>query len=181
MTELENFLSRNKAAILERWYHLILETYPAGTSKSLKQEKDRFVNPVGHTISRETRSLYEELLGGMNIDRLSSSLNNIIRIRSVQDFSPSRAIGFIFLLKKAIREVLESGIQEKPVLEEWMEFQSRIDQLALLAFDIYMECREKICEIRVNEAKAEREMAFKLLERMNVMREKPGKGEGVDS
>ena len=180
MTDLENFLSRNKAAILKRWYHLILETYPAGTSKSLKHEKDRFVNPVGHTISRGIRSLYEELLGDMNIDRLSSSLNNIIRIRSVQDFSPSHAIGFIFLLKKAIREVLESGIREKSVLEEWVEFQSRIDQLALLAFDIYMECREKICEIRVNKAKAEREMAFRLLERMSFMKGEPEKGEGVD-
>ncbi|NIR14460.1 MAG: hypothetical protein GWN86_11135, partial [Desulfobacterales bacterium] len=69
-------------------------------------------------ISRGIRSLYEELLGEMNIDRLSSSLNNIIRIRSVQDFSPSQAIGFIFLLKKAIREVLESRIQEKQVLKE---------------------------------------------------------------
>jgi hypothetical protein len=84
-------------------------------------------------------------------------------------------------LKKAIREVLESAIQEKPVLEEWLEFQSRIDQLALLAFDIYMECREKICEIRVNEARADREMAFRLLERMSFTKGEPEKGEGVDS
>ena len=168
---LKDLLLQKKASILERWFHLLLETYPVGTSKSLKREKDRFVNPVGHTISRGIRSLYEELLGDMNIDRLSSSLNDIIRIRSVQDFSPSQAIGFIFLLKKAIREVLESEIRGKPVLEEWMEFQSRIDQLALLAFDVYMECREKICEIRVNEAKAEKEMAFRLMERMNLTKE----------
>jgi hypothetical protein len=103
------------------------------------------------------------------------------RIRSIQDFPPSQAIGFIFLLKRAIQEVLKSGIQEKPVLEEWLEFQSRIDQLTLLAFDIYMECREKICEIRVNEAKAKREMAFRLLERMNFIKGEPEKKEGVDS
>jgi hypothetical protein len=34
-----------------------------------------------------------------------------------------------------------------------------------------MECREKICEIRVNEAKAEKEMAFRLMERMNLTKE----------
>jgi hypothetical protein len=178
---LKNLLLQKKASILERWFDLILETYPAGASKSLKREKDRFVNPVGQTISREIRALYDGLVQGISTDQLSSSLNNIIRIRSVQDFPPSQAIGFIFLLKKAIREVLESGIQEKQVLEEWLEFQSRIDQLTLLAFDIYMECREKICEIRVNEAKAAREMAFRLVERMNVMKEKSGKGEGVNS
>ena len=179
--ELKNLLLQKKASILERWFDLILETYPAGTSKSLKREKDRFVNPVGQTISREIRVLYDGLIQGISTDQLSSSLNNIIRIRSVQDFPPSQAIGFIFLLKKAIREVLESGIQEKQVLEEWLEFQSRIDQLTLLAFDIYMECREKICEIRVNEAKAAREMALRMVERMNVMKEKSGKGEGVNS
>ena len=178
---LKHLLLQDKAPILERWFHLILETYPAGTSKSLKREKDRFVNPVGHTISREIEALYEGLVRGINTGELSSSLNNIIRIRSVQDFSPSQAIGFIFLLKKAIREVLESGIQEKQVLEEWMEFQSRIDQLALLAFDIYMECREKICEIRIKEARADREMAFRLLERMNFIKGEPEKKEGVDS
>ena len=167
---LKNLLIQKRDSIVERWFNLILETYPAGTSKSMKREKDRFVNPVGQTISREIRSLYEELLGEMNIDQLSSSLNDIIRIRSVQDFSPSQAVGFIFLLKKAIREVLESAIQGKPVLGEWVEFQYRIDQLALLAFDVYMECREKICEIRVNEAKAEKEMAFRLMERMNLTR-----------
>jgi hypothetical protein len=44
--------------------------------------------------------------------------------------------------------------------------------LALQAFDIYMDCREKICEIRVNEARAEREMAFRMMERMSTSKEK---------
>lgn len=163
---LKDLLLQKKALILERWFDLILETYPAETSRSLHREKDRFVNPVGHTISREIEALYGELLADMNVDRLSSSLNDIIKIRSVQDFAPSQAIGFILLLKKAIREVLGSAIQEKPVVKEWLEFQSRIDQVALLAFDIYMNCREKICEIRVNEARTEREAALRLLERI---------------
>ncbi len=178
---LKNLLLQNKAPILERWFDLILETYPAGTSKSLKREKDRFVNPVGHTVSREIEVLYEGLVRGITTEELSSSLNNIIRIRSVQDFSSSQAVGFIFLLKRAIQEVLKSAIREKQVLKEWMEFQSRIDQLALLAFDIHMECKEKICEIRIKEARADREMAFRLLERMNFIKGEPEKKEGVDS
>jgi hypothetical protein len=35
--------------------------------------------------------------------------------------------------------------------------------LASEAFDKYVKCREKIYELRVNEVKAEREIAFKLL------------------
>ena len=97
---LEYFLSQKKAAILDRGFHLILETYPAETSSFLKQEKDRFVNPVGYTTYQEIEAIYEELLQGMNSDKLSASLDSIIKIRSVQDFPPSRAIAFIFLLKK---------------------------------------------------------------------------------
>lgn len=157
---LEHLPSQKRAAILGKWFHLIVETYPSGSSGFFNQETDRFANPVGYTISREIEVLYEELVAGMDFGKLSASLNNIIRIRAVQDFSPSQAIAFIFLLKKAVREELEGEIGEN--FEGWLTFESRIDKLALLAFDIYVKCREKIYEIRVNKVKAETEMALKL-------------------
>jgi hypothetical protein len=81
-------------------------------------------------------------------------------------------VGFVFLLKRAIGETLKNEICKESVMEEWLKFQSRIDDLALQAFDIYMDCREKICEIRVNRAKAEKEMAFRMMERMTHSKEK---------
>ena len=68
---LENSLSQKKAAILDTWYHLIMETYPLDTSMVLKRGKDRFANPVEYTISQEIKVLYEELLQNMESDRLS--------------------------------------------------------------------------------------------------------------
>lgn len=173
---LEHLLPQKRAAILERWFQLVLETYPADTSRFLKQGKDRFTNPVGYTISREIETLYDELLQEMNSDKLAACLDNIIRIRAVQDFSPSQTIALIFLLKKAIREELASEITENRVFEELLKFESRIDKLVLLAFDIYMKCREKVFEIRVNEVKAERERVLKLLERINLTLESQGEG-----
>jgi len=161
---------------LERLFQLILETYPEGTSRFLKQEKDRFTNPVGYTISQEIEALYDGLLQEMNSDKLAVCLDNIIRIRAVQDFPPSQTIALIFLLKKAIREELASEITENRVFEELLKFEARIDKLALLAFDIYMKCREKVFEIRVNEAKAERERVLKLLERINLTMENQSEG-----
>jgi len=161
---------------LERLFQLVLETYPADTSGFLKQEKDRFTNPVGYTISQEIEALYDGLLQEMNSDKLAACLDNIIRIRAVQDFSPSQTIALIFLLKKAIREELASEITENRVFEELLKFESRIDKLVLLAFDIYMKCREKVFEIRVNEAKAERERVLKLLERINLTMESRSEG-----
>jgi len=161
---LENILVQKKSAILDRCFRLVMDTYPSDTSKFLKQEKDRFINPVGHTISQEIGALYGELIKEMNSDKVYTSLDNIIRIRSVQDFSPSQAIAFIYLLKRAIREELEFEIRQQEILEELLTFESKIDEIVLFAFDIYMRCREKICELRINEVKAEREKALRLLE-----------------
>lgn len=152
---------------MERWFGLILETYPANSAQFLQQEKDRFINPVGHTISREIETLYGELLGGMAPDKISRALDNIIRIRAVQDFSPSQTVALVLLLKKAVRDTLESELKENRLFSELLEFESRIDEIALLAVDIYVKCREKIYEIRINEVKAERERLCQMLARAN--------------
>jgi hypothetical protein len=174
---LKDLLSRNRVAILKRWFDLILETYPANTATIMRKDKDQFTNPVGSTLSREIEVLFKNLCEGSQDEKCQASLDSILKIRSVQDFSPSKAVGFIFLLKKAIGETLKNEVCKESVMDEWLKFQWRIDDLALQAFDIYMDCREKICEIRVNRAKAEREMAFRMMERMNYSKEKRKKEE----
>ena len=174
---LKDLLSRNKAAILKRWFDLVLETYPADTAPMMRKDKNQFTNPVGSTISREIEVLFKKLCQGIWDEECQASLDSILKIRSVQDFSPSKAVGFIFLLKRAIGETLKGEICKEPVIDEWLKFQPRIDDLALQAFDIYMDCREKICEIRVNQARAEKEMAFRMMERMTYSKEKRKKEE----
>jgi hypothetical protein len=161
-------LEVKSASILGKWSQLILDTYPADTAKFLQHENDRFINPVGCITSQEIKAIYDELLHGMNLERLTGSLTEIIKIRSVQDFSPSQAVGAIFLLKQVVREELAGEIAGNPISEELLDFESRIDRLALLAFDIYMKCREKVYEIRVNEVTAQREMVLRMLARTNT-------------
>ncbi len=174
---IQDLLKENKAAILERWFHLILETYPANTAAMMRKDKNQFTNPVSSTLSREIDVLFKNLCEGNQDEKCQSSLDSILKIRSVQDFSPSKAVGFIFLLKRAIGETLKNEICKESVMDEWMKFQSRIDDLALQAFDIYMECREKICEIRIHQARTEKEMAFRMMERMTISKEKKQKVE----
>ena len=160
---LTKLLTEHKDAILQRWLNLITDTYPTEASAFLKG-KDRFSNPVGYTISQETNALYEELLQGrVDSDKTSTSLDGIIRIRAIQDFSPHEAVSFVFLLKKAMIEELGSEIEKEQSFREWLDFEPGIDKLASLAFDKYVECREEICQLRVKEVKADREMALKLL------------------
>jgi hypothetical protein len=175
--ELQNLLSRNEPSILKRWLNLILETYPADTATLMRKETNQFTNPVGSTISREIEVLFKKLCEGGQLEACKASLDSILKIRSVQDFSPSKAVGFIFLLKRAIGETLKNEICKESIMDEWLKFQSRIDDLALQGFDAYMKCREKICEIRINQARAEKEMAFKMMERMTYSKEKLPKKE----
>ena len=174
----KDLLSGSRGAILKRWFDLILETYPADTATMMRKDKNQFTNPVGSTLSREIEVLFKGLCEGSRDEKCHASLDSILKIRSVQDFSPSRAVGFIFLLKRAIGETLKVEICKESVMDEWLKFQSRIDELALQAFDIYTDCREKICEIRIKQAKAEKEMAFRMMERMAYSKEKRKKEEG---
>lgn len=168
--KLHDLLTQKRSKILNRWLDLVLDNYPTDTKRFLKKRKDQFANPVGYTISKEIENLYKELLQGLDPERVSPILDRIIRIRAVQDCSPSQATAFIFLLKKVIREKLETEVQKSGLSDELSIFESRIDDLALLTFDIYMKCREKIYEIRVNEMKNQ---VYRLLQRANLIAEIP--------
>ncbi|MBU2498343.1 MAG: RsbRD N-terminal domain-containing protein [Proteobacteria bacterium] len=150
---LETILAQKGTKIVNRWLALILETYPADAQRFLKKQKDHFANPVGTTLNNELEHIYKELLQGVAPERLSLFLDRIIRIRAVQDFTPSQAISFIFRLKNIIREEAGKEIREQELLNDFMLFESRLDEAALLAFDIYMKCKEKIYEIKANESK----------------------------
>jgi len=137
----------------------------------LEKQKDPFANPVGSTILEGIEGLYDELMKEGGFTKASFFLENITRVRAVQDFSPSAAIAFVPFLKKLIRDELPGDTGENHLLEDLWGFDSRIDQLTLLAFDIYMACREKLYEIRVNEIK---NRSARVLERLHSAQEERG-------
>jgi len=164
-----NLLSEKKSLILKRWFEEILENYPVDSSNFLKTQKNRFANPIGCTISQAIEDLFDELLHDIYSDKCISKLDDIIRIKAVQEFTPSQAVSFIFLLKKIIREEMGHDIKKNHLSDELQSFESNIDKIALLSFDIYMKCREKIFEIRVNEV---RNMTNRLLKMANLVYDK---------
>lgn len=149
---LESILLQRISSVLDKWFDAVVSTYPPDTKRFLKKQKDRFANPVGTTLYREMEGLYRELLRGEDREKASAILDRIIRIRAVQDFAPSEAVGFLFSLKDIIRSEVRSEIEERDLEDELHELDSRIDGLVLLSFNIYMQCKEKVFEIRVREA-----------------------------
>jgi hypothetical protein len=133
-----------RGAILGKWLERTVATYPLQTSRFLRNEKDRFRNPVGHTLREGLAVLLDQITGEMDAATTRAALEDIVRLRAVQDFSPGQATGFIFLLREILCEELAEGVP--PV------WQKRIDETALLAFDLYVRCREEIVEIKAREA-----------------------------
>jgi hypothetical protein len=119
-----------------------MESYPAETLSFLSGEQDPFSNPVGHTLRESLATLVHELLGPMDKQSIASALDALIRLRAVQKFTPADAVRFVFGLRGAVQEV-SGSVPES--------LQGRIDELALMAFDQYMSCREQISELRVKE------------------------------
>ncbi len=161
---LSELLSEKKQAILEKWFDSVLETYPHDTAKFLKRQKDQFANPVGSTIYKEMGSLLDLIVNSADADNITKSLDEIIRIRAIQDFTPSHALAFVIELKRIVREEIKGETCASQLIDELPAFDRRVDSLLLLSFDIYMKCREKIYELKANEL---RNMTSKLVERAN--------------
>ncbi len=150
---LYELLVKNKSSIVSKWIKLILDSYSIESSKFFNMEKNQFSNPVGSTISNNAASIFDEIIGNRNFQNITLLLTDIIKIRAIQDFSPSEAVGIVFLLKKIIREELNKEINQEKILDEIMELEFVIDKTALIAFDLYMESREKVFQIRLNDAR----------------------------
>jgi hypothetical protein len=173
----KDLLLERKSSILKRWFDAIIESYPSDSSNFFKNNKDQFANPVGYTFTEVIDGLFEELLRSGGGERYFPYLNDIIKIKAVQEFSPSQSVSFIFLLKKAVRDELKGELKRNQFHSEMLSLESEIDALALLSFDIFMKCREKIYELKTNET---RNMMFRLLQRANLICEMQDRDPGLD-
>ncbi len=148
---LAEVLVASRSGIVAAWLARTLATYPEHTSDFLAREKDPFRNPVGHALEQALPALFDELVGEMDPTRLMQLLDGIIRIRAVQDFSASQAVGFLLILKRTVRE----SLKDQPQLDAGILsiLDSRIDDVMLRAFDLFMGHRERIYTLRLNEAR----------------------------
>jgi hypothetical protein len=151
---LKNLLSKKKGAIVAKWFDRVLDTYPLEVQGLFREQGDRFANPVGSTIRESLDGLLGELLAKGDFEKIRSLLDGVLRIRAIQNFSPSQAVVFLPLLKGVLKEEIGEEVRQNRLYEEWLELESRIDDCLLLAFDIYMECREKIHRLKTQELRS---------------------------
>ncbi len=151
---LRDLLAERQSALCGRWKDAILAEYGEATAARWRQEKDPFANPVGHALATGLPELLQAVRhGGEPGAEAVTALEDIVRIRAVQDLAPSRAVAFMYLLRRAIREELSAELEGGAHAAELSAVEGQIERLALLAFDTYVGLREQIFRLRQEELK----------------------------
>ncbi|MGB3209106.1 MAG: RsbRD N-terminal domain-containing protein [Desulforhopalus sp.] len=142
----------HREKIVNKWVDYTLATY--NSSGFFVKERDKFANPVGGTIREALGKLYLLLSKGAEADEYVAPLEQIISIRSVQDFSPSQAVSPLNAVKHITRDVFAADSERKHLVDELYDFEFAVDLAVLAAFDIYMQYRERLYKVRINEIRS---------------------------
>lgn len=165
------FLEDKEPKLVEQWIAAVIRTYPAESAKFFIDTKDPFANPVGTTIKRCIPLLFHEVIKEkMDPVKVNEALDPIIRLRAVQEMTPSKAVSFILAIKFLIRSELQHQPRDKTTEALLSVVESNVDALVLAALDIYVCCRDTVYSLRINQAK---ESVKKLLIKKGLMSDIP--------
>jgi hypothetical protein len=151
---LRDLLVERQAALCERWRDAILGQYGELSAARWRRERDPFANPIGHALAAGLPELFRAIASDGEPDAGAlTALEAIVRIRSVQDLAPSRAVGFVALLRDVIRDELGAEIEGGAHAAGLAAVDARMERLTLLAFDTYVGVREQVFRLRQEELK----------------------------
>ncbi len=152
--KLDDLLKTHKEQLINQWIDRIQATYPLDTAGFLRSQKDPFHNPVGDKTEKAATALFGLLLAdGITPEDAVPHLEDIIKIRAVQNFSPEQALAVLYFIKTIVRDTLGKQVEAEGLCTQLLAFESRIDTMTLIAFGIYVRCREKIQIMRTEEHK----------------------------
>ncbi len=145
-------LAEKKPKIVQRWIEGVMASYSADGASFFMRQKDRFANPLGHAVKTGLSAVFAQLLGDQPAQSMPPELSQFIKLRSVQTFSPSAAVGFVYQLKAILVDELGQDCL-MAAGSEWFELEGKIDALALKIFDLYVEDRELLHQVKAKEYK----------------------------
>ncbi|MGE4552479.1 MAG: RsbRD N-terminal domain-containing protein [Desulfovibrionaceae bacterium] len=169
----EERLAKQRDDLVAKWADLIFGSYPEETRRIWKRQTDQFANPVGCAINECAAALFDLTLAWEDAQAIGENLERLVKIRAIQDFSASQAINFVFGLKKILRDEYFDELKRAGELDQLLAFEARVDNLALMAMDLYAKSRESIYEMRVKEVKSAQ---YNLLRRARMIVDQTAKG-----
>lgn len=165
-TALFALLWPHKDAMEKRWIDTVHGTYPFDTIGFLRTRKDRFANPVGFRTEEAAKTLMDVMFSA-NPDEsvVSAAVEEIVRVRAIQDFSPEMAVGVFYAMKEILRDTVREHGNAAELLPALLAMESRIDAVVLLAFGAYARSRETLHRLKVEEYKRQHSQIFRLAEK----------------
>ncbi len=137
--------------IVDEWVDYTLSSYKSSTF--FKKGPDKFANPVGGNTREALAKLFKLLSKNADPGEFTEPLDQIMRIRSIQEFSASAAVAPIHAVKHITREILSKDEERKQFIADLYDFEFAVDLAVLAAFDLYMQCREQLYKVRIKEIK----------------------------
>jgi len=146
-------LRAHERELLAGWFEQMMQSYPVEARKYFKKINSDFTNPVGANLYHSLEKLLHTLLSDApDADAVNESVYMILRIKAVQEVLPSQAVSFVPALKQVVEQVCGKALKEAGVsFQEWLDFYSDLDTVALYAFDNYSESRELIYKMRLDQ------------------------------
>jgi len=83
---------------------------------------------------------------GADFEGMVPFLDSIVRIRGCA--GSETLAGSLLCVSPEKRDPGRTGIRGKGILREMATLESRIDAIALISFDIYVQCRERCMNLR---------------------------------
>lgn len=148
-------LKKHEENLRDAWFDCMLNAYEESTRRYFGRVNKEFANPVGANLYQSLAAILHELMKEEpSAEIIYAEMQVVLRIKAVQEVLPSQAVSFIPAFKQIInRECaieIKNGILDFQALIQFYEF---LDTIALYAFDIYVESRELIYEMRIAQIK----------------------------
>lgn len=173
--DLEQFLQERQQEVIDSWLEATFRLFSDESFRYLKRKKnDFFQNPLSFTLAEGLTSLFTVLLEGTDPKKLAPPLEQVIKITSIQEGTPSGALTFVFLLKKVVRKMVKETEDYEAMKEELLGFDHVVDQLIRMSFDIYAKAREEIYQLKVDEQKIQTHNVIKLANQQNTKQQPTG-------
>ncbi len=154
--EITEALKQKQKDIHALWLERTLNSY---TSPGFfKKATDPFANPVGVNTSKALEEIFTLLISSAEQKEFSGPLDQIIRMRAVQDMTPAHAVAPLLELRWVIKQVFAKDEKTAHLLPDLDNLDCEIDRIALAGFDMYMNCREQLHQCRIRELKSGRNL-----------------------
>ncbi len=144
----------DRQELCEKWLNDFFTHYGIDAQGVSRTIDDQFMNPVGYVVRSATKLLFSAVIGEeIDKEAIQKKVYELMRIQAIQQLSPAQAHLPFIALKEHLQTFLMKDLKDKDSFFEFKAMLDRIDTLMLMAFDVYVQDKEVLFRVRIQELK----------------------------